>query len=158
MALTNAAPDFDGFRPPAKVQINKGSATHKTVLQTLLMHCLKKQSETDKNLKLRRARKRTHEDFEANKVECEEESDVAPEGKKAVSISLIDLEVPAHRMAAGGWNWDMRGARKLGILVDPIVDAIWKVVSNYIPIGDYVHEIFGALQNLQPATYELADW
>ena len=115
-------------------------------------------SETDKNLKLRQARKRAHEDFEANEVEIEEESDVAPEGKKAVSIYLIDPEVPAHRMAAGGWNWDMRGTRKLGILVDPTVNAIWKVVSNHIPAGRYVCEIFGALQNLQPATREPANW
>ena len=55
--LTNAAKNFDGFRRPAKLQIDNNSRQHKAALQTLLMDCLKKCNETDKKLKVRWALK-----------------------------------------------------------------------------------------------------
>ena len=74
-ALTNAAKNFDGLRSAlAKVRINSNSGQH------LQMDCLKKRSETDRNLKIRRARKRAREDADSDIEEDDsDEAGSAPE-------------------------------------------------------------------------------
>ncbi len=146
--LTNAAKNLDGFRRPAKLQIDNNSRQHKAALQTLLMDCLKKCNETDKKLKVRRALKRAHEDADSNvEVNDSDAAGLGP-GPKGIPVALyiLDPQLPAHRSGgvAPEWNWNNRDSRKLGILKDPSLNAIWEEAGKYVPAGRYVREIFGS--------------
>ena len=158
-ALTNAAKNFDGFRRLAKLQIDNNSKQHKAALQTLLMDCLKKCNETDKNLQVKRALKRAREDADSD-VEKNNSDEAGPgPGGKPVALYLLDPQLPSHRSGVPPeWTWNNRDTRKLGILKDPSLNAIWEEAGKYVPAGRHVREILGSLQDLAVGANQPTDW
>jgi len=57
-----AARGFTGFRPAMRAYLVSGSEFHKKALDSLLQDCMKKGSETAKNLAVKRALKRPRAD------------------------------------------------------------------------------------------------
>ncbi|KAF8415920.1 hypothetical protein EV426DRAFT_706044 [Tirmania nivea] len=63
-ALVIAVRTLTGFQPSMRGRLAAGSEFHKKALEALLQDCLKKRSETAKNLAIKRARKRVHAESE----------------------------------------------------------------------------------------------
>ncbi|KAF8414986.1 hypothetical protein EV426DRAFT_709178, partial [Tirmania nivea] len=86
-----AARTLTGFRPSIKGRLAAGSEFHKKALEALLQDCLKKRSETAKNLAIKRARKRVHAESE-NSDGQEEEGNALEQGT-AVAFWICDPEI-----------------------------------------------------------------
>ncbi|KAF8431493.1 hypothetical protein BGX38DRAFT_1146611 [Terfezia claveryi] len=80
-ALIIAARSLTGFRSSMRNQLASGSESHKKALEALLQDCLKKRSETSKNLAIKHARNRAH----ANK-NSDEEDDISDAGEAAGTV------------------------------------------------------------------------
>lgn len=145
-ALVVAARGLTGFRPTIRDRLASGSEFHKKALEALLQDCLKKRSETAKNLAIKRARKRAHADV------VSDGDDEVPDGQNkatAVAFWVGDPDVGAHR-DVNGWIWDVRARRKLGVIQLMTLDGIWDMVKAYVPADRKVREIIGALEDPTP--------
>ena len=148
-ALVVAARGFTGFKPAMRARLASGSDFHKRALEALLQDCMKKRSETAKNLAVKRALKRPRPDEdEAN--EEGEDADVGEENT-AVVFWVSDPDDPAHKDNSGSWLWDHRERRRLGIIAQPTIDGIWAMVKAYVPGGRAVREFWGALADPDPS-------
>ncbi|KAF8416448.1 hypothetical protein EV426DRAFT_705918 [Tirmania nivea] len=122
-ALVIPARSLTGFRASIRARLAAGSDF------PLLQDCLKKGSETAKNLAIKRARKRIHAETEDSDGE-DEEADGSEQGTAVI--------------------WDIRDRRKLGIIRVSTLDGIWDMVKAYVPANRRVREILGALKDPSP--------
>jgi len=120
--LIAAAPNITGFRPAIRAGLSSGSEFHKTALQALLQECLKKKSETAKNLAVKRALKRPR--MGGDGVDRDDHDEKSMDEGSPVAVWLADPTDTTHRNAAGEWIWDVRNRRKLGIIQSKILDGI----------------------------------
>ncbi|KAF8415844.1 hypothetical protein EV426DRAFT_710009 [Tirmania nivea] len=127
-ALVIAARTLTGFRPSIRGRLVAGSEFYKKALEALLQDCLKKRSETAKNLAIKRARKRVHTESEDSDGQEEE----------------------GNALEQGTAMWDIRERRKLGIIQGRTLDGIWDMVKVYVPPNHKVREILGALEDPSP--------
>ena len=96
-----AARSFTGFGRAIRARLALGSDFHKKVLEALLQNCMKKRSETAKNLAVKRALKRPRPDED----EAEEEGEEPDMGvqNRAVVFCVSDLDDAAHKDNNDGW-------------------------------------------------------
>ena len=157
-ALIAAATRMTGFRPAIRARLASGSEFHHKALEALRQDCLKKKSETVKDLAMKTAMKRPRlvdDDDDGD----DDESDVVQEVGNPVAIWLADPAIVAHRDANNDWIWDVRARRKLWVIHVRTLDGICDVVKTYMPAGRNIREIFGALENRTPAAPTIpADW
>jgi hypothetical protein len=144
-----AARSFTGFRPAIRARSASGSDFHEKALEALLQDCMKKRSETAKNLAVKRALKRPCLDEDEADKEGEE-PDVGVQNR-AVVFWVSDPDDAAHKDNKDGWLWDVRDRRKLGIIASETLDGIWDMVKTYIPARRQVREFWGALADPDPA-------
>ncbi|KAF8420291.1 hypothetical protein BGX38DRAFT_1280238 [Terfezia claveryi] len=104
-----------------------GSESHKKALEALLQDCLKKHSETSKNLAIKRARKRAH--AHENSDEEEDISDAGEATGTTVAFWVCDPEIAEHR-DINGWIWDERNRRNLVVIQTKTLDGIWDMDPN----------------------------
>ncbi|KAF8435240.1 hypothetical protein BGX38DRAFT_1145693 [Terfezia claveryi] len=109
-----------------------GSESHQKALEALLQDCLKKRSETSKNLAIKRARKRAyaHEN-------SDEEEDISDAGEAAGTAVVF-------------WIWDERDRRNLVVIQTKTLDRIWDMVKAHVPADRKVREILDALKDPNP--------
>ncbi|RPB22971.1 hypothetical protein L211DRAFT_850005 [Terfezia boudieri ATCC MYA-4762] len=127
-ALVIAARGLTGFRLTIRDRLASGSDFHKKALEALLQDCLKKRSETAKNLAIKRARKRAQPDV------VSDGDDEVPDGEIkpiAMLFWVADPDVGAHR-DVNGWIWDERARRKIAEIRLITLDGIWDMVKAYI--------------------------
>ena len=147
-----AIQSLDGFKPAVRARISAGSAFHLKALEALLVDTLKKRSETTKKLAIKRASKRPRIDESSD----EEGQDSTP--GNAVAIWLVDPCLAAHKRN-GHWIWDDKARRKLGVVLDRSLDRVWQAAKTYIPQGQSIREILGALEDPTAANPSIpADW
>ncbi|KAF8414825.1 hypothetical protein BGX38DRAFT_1281644 [Terfezia claveryi] len=128
-------------------RLASGSESHKKALEALLQDCLKKHSETSKNLAIKRARKRAHA-YE-NSDEEDDISDADEAAATVVAFWVCDLEIAEHR-DINGWIWDKRDRRNLVVIQTKTLDGIWDMVKAHVPADRKVREILGALKDPNP--------
>ncbi|KAF8458606.1 hypothetical protein BGX38DRAFT_1264867 [Terfezia claveryi] len=126
-ALIIAARSLTGFRTSMRNRLASGSESYKKVLEALLQDCLKKRSETSKNLAIKRARKRAHA-YENS----DEEEDISNAGEAAGTAVAF---------------WDRRN---LVVIQTKTLDGIWDIVKAHVPADRKVREILGALKDPNP--------
>jgi len=144
-ALIAAAPNLTVFRPTIRARLASGSEFHKTALQALLHDCLKKKSETAKDLAVKRALKRLRTGGDRGDRD-DDDGESVDEGSP-VAVWLADRTDAIHRDAASEWIWDVRNRRKLGIIQSRTLDGIWDMVKGYMPAGRTVREILAVLED-----------
>ncbi|KAF8447123.1 hypothetical protein BGX38DRAFT_1270597 [Terfezia claveryi] len=120
-ALIIAARSLTGFRTSIRNRLAGGSESHKKALEALLQDCLKKRSETSKNLAIKRARKRAHAHENSD-----EEDDISDADE------------------AAGPRWHS------GVIQTKTLDGIWDMVKAHVPADRKVREILGALKDPNP--------
>ena len=132
-ALVVTAYGFTGFKPAMRARLALGSEFYKRALEALLQDCMKKRSETAKNLAVKRALKRPRPDED----EADEEGEDADVGEEntAVVFWVSDPDDPAYKDKSDSWLWDHREGRRLGIIAQPTIDSIWAIVKAYFPGG-----------------------
>ncbi|KAF8428451.1 hypothetical protein BGX38DRAFT_1147001 [Terfezia claveryi] len=124
-----------------------GSESHKKALEALLQDCLKKHSETSKNLAIKRARKRAH--AHENSDEEDDISDADEAAGTAVAFWVCDPEIAEHR-DINGWIWNERDRRNLVVIQTKTLDGIWDMVKAHVPADRKVREILGTLKDPNP--------
>ncbi|KAF8441127.1 hypothetical protein BGX38DRAFT_1272835 [Terfezia claveryi] len=126
-ALIIAACSLTGFRSFMRNRLAGGSESHKKALEALLQDCLKKRSETSKNLAIKRAQKRAHSHENSDK-----EDDISDGGKAAgiaVAFWVYDPKIGGHRNI-NEWIWDEWDRRRLGVIQTMTLDGIWDIDLN----------------------------
>ncbi|KAF8432633.1 hypothetical protein BGX38DRAFT_1276575 [Terfezia claveryi] len=146
-ALIIAARSLTGFRTSMRNRLAGGSESHQKALEALLQDCLKKRSETSKNLAIKRARKRAH--AHENSDEEEDISDAGEAAGTAVAFWVCDPEIGEHR-DINGWIWDERDRRNLVVIQTKTLDGIWDMVKAHVPADRKVREILGAPKDPNP--------
>ncbi|RPB18124.1 hypothetical protein L211DRAFT_854441 [Terfezia boudieri ATCC MYA-4762] len=135
-ALVIAAHGLTGFRPTIRDRLVLGSEFLKKALEALLQDCLKKCSETTKNLAIKRMRKRAQPDVVSNGDDEVPDSEIKP---IAVLFWVADPDI-----------WDECARRKIAEIRLITLDGIWDMVKAYVPAGRKVREIIGALADPTP--------
>ena len=143
-ALIAAATRLTGFRPAIRACLVSESEFHQRAPEALLQDCLKKKSETARNVDMKRAMKRPRL-VDDNDDRDADESDAVQEVGNPVAISFADPAIAAHRDANNNWIWDVRARRKLWLIHVRTLDSIWDVVKAYMLAGGNICEILGAL-------------
>ncbi|KAF8433171.1 hypothetical protein BGX38DRAFT_1146201 [Terfezia claveryi] len=128
-------------------QLAGGSESHKKALEALLQDCLKKRSETSKNLAIKRARKRAH--AHENSDEEDDISNADEAAGTAVAFWVCDPKIAEHR-DINGWIWDERDWRNLVVIQIKTLDGIWDMVKAHVPADRKVREILGARKDPNP--------
>ncbi|KAF8455730.1 hypothetical protein BGX38DRAFT_1267015 [Terfezia claveryi] len=146
-ALIIAARSLTGFRTSMRNRLASGSESYQKALEALLQDCLKKRSETSKNLAIKRARKRAHAHENSN--EEEDISDAGEAAGTAVVFWVCDPEIGEHR-DINGWIWDEWDRRNLVVIQTKTLDGIWDMVKAHVPADRKVREILGALKDPNP--------
>ncbi|RPB22613.1 hypothetical protein L211DRAFT_850378 [Terfezia boudieri ATCC MYA-4762] len=145
-ALVIAACGLTGFRPTIRDRLASGSDFHKKAWEVLLQDCLKKRSETTKNLAIKCARKRVQLDVVSDGDDKVPDGEIKP---IAVLFWVADPDVGAYR-DVNGWIWDECTRRKIAEIRLMTLDGIWDMVKAYVPAGRKVREIIGALADPTP--------
>ena len=141
-----------------RARIVAGLEFHKKAMEALLQDCMKKKSETAKNLVVKRALKRARMD-DGRGDEDREGSDEIEDQGTTVAIWLADPSVVGHRDANNNWIWNERARRKLVVVHLRTLDGIAVVVYPYLPVGRNIREILGALEDPDPAAPTIPpDW
>jgi len=99
--LIAAAPNLTGFRPAIRARLASGSEFYKTALQALLQDCLKKKSETAKNLAVKRALKRLRTG--GDRCDRDDDDGESVDEGSPVAVWLADPTDATYRDAAGEW-------------------------------------------------------
>ncbi|KAF8425422.1 hypothetical protein BGX38DRAFT_1279217 [Terfezia claveryi] len=131
-ALIIAARSLTGFRSSMRNRLAGGSKSYKKALEALLQDCLKKHSETSKNLAIKHAQKRAHDHENSD-----EEDDISNTGEAAGT-------------AVAFWIWNERDRRRLGVIQTMTLDGIWDIVKAHVPADRKVREILAALRDSNP--------
>ncbi|RPB18306.1 hypothetical protein L211DRAFT_854243 [Terfezia boudieri ATCC MYA-4762] len=108
-ALVIATRALTGFSLTIRDRLVSGSNFYKKALEALLQDCLKKRSETAKNLSIKHAQKRVHTNV------VSDGDDEVPDGENKPIAMLFwvgDPDVGANR-DINGWIWDERARRNI---------------------------------------------
>jgi len=106
-ALIAAAPGLTRFRPSIRARIASGSEFYRKAIEALLQDCMKKKSETAKNLVVKRALKRARTDDRGGDGDGEGSDEIEDQGAP-VAIWLTDPAVAGHRDANNNGIWNER--------------------------------------------------
>ena len=110
-------------RPAITARLASGSQLQQKALEVLLQDCLKKKSQTAKNLSMTRAMKRPCLEDDDNDGD-DDESDAVQEVGNPVAIWLADPAIAAPRDANNDCTWDVRARRKLSVIHVRTLDGI----------------------------------
>jgi len=137
-------------------QTEDTKAAHKA-LNELMLDCYKKVRES----RGKRKRAAAREELAAEGGTIREEEEEADAGRrimrtiggfkdgegKAVVLYILDPENEEHHPGPGVWSWNSKGAKLLGVIYEPTLNALHLKVSAHLPDGRKVREIIGALEN-----------
>jgi len=122
VAYVEAALTFTGFKPAIGAYLISRFDFHKKALEALLQDCIKKHSETDNYLAVKRVMKRS--DPHGDEAEEDGEEPDIRKQKRAIVFWACDPDYTAHEDNNGCCVWHVRNWTKLDIIVHNILERI----------------------------------